>query len=62
MWHDGVEAYDAYKLEKFNLKVMLLWEINDFPTYGNLSGFFVKGYKACPSCDEKNQLPILNTC
>ncbi|CAL8112871.1 unnamed protein product [Prunus armeniaca] len=27
-----------------------MWTINDFPTYGNLSGCVVKGYKACPIC------------
>ena len=26
----------------------MLCTINDFPAYGNLSGFSVKGYKACP--------------
>ncbi|KAI5338536.1 hypothetical protein L3X38_017807 [Prunus dulcis] len=29
---------------------VLLWKINDFPAYGNLSGCVVKGYKACPIC------------
>ena len=26
--------------------------INDFPAYGNLSGYSVKGHKACPICEE----------
>ena len=26
--------------------------MNDFPTLGNLFGFSVKGYKACPICEE----------
>ncbi|KAI5323277.1 hypothetical protein L3X38_032349 [Prunus dulcis] len=30
----------------------LLWTINDFPAYGNLSGYVVKGYKACPICGD----------
>ena len=25
-------------------------DLNDFPAYGNLSGYSVKGYKACPIC------------
>ncbi|CAL8991832.1 unnamed protein product [Prunus brigantina] len=29
-----------------------MWTINDFPTYGNLSGCVVKGYKACPICGD----------
>ena len=27
--------------------------INDFPAYGNLSGYSVKGHKACPICEEE---------
>uniref|UniRef100_A0A9I9ELI6 Uncharacterized protein n=1 Tax=Cucumis melo TaxID=3656 RepID=A0A9I9ELI6_CUCME len=37
----------------FNLRSVLLWTINDFPAYGNLSGCCVKGYKACPICGDK---------
>lgn len=36
----------------FKLRAILLWTINDFLTYGNLSGCKVKGYKACPICSE----------
>ncbi|TXG66608.1 hypothetical protein EZV62_007883 [Acer yangbiense] len=38
LWEVGVEVYDAQKQEKFNLCAVLLWTINDFPAYGNLSG------------------------
>jgi len=31
---------------------LLLWTINDFPAYGNLSGYNVKGHHACPICEE----------
>ncbi|KAL5579062.1 hypothetical protein UlMin_011504 [Ulmus minor] len=50
LWDTGVEVYDAYRQENFTLKVVLLWTINDFPTYGNLSACTTKGYKACPVC------------
>ncbi|KAI5338476.1 hypothetical protein L3X38_017747 [Prunus dulcis] len=30
--------------------IALLWTINDFPAYENLSSCVVKGYKACPIC------------
>ena len=30
----------------------VLWTINDFPDYGNLSGLSTKGYKAYPICNE----------
>ena len=45
-----MEAYDANRKKFFNLRVVLLWTINDFPTYGNLKGCTVKGYNACPYC------------
>ncbi|XP_042437158.1 uncharacterized protein LOC122023135 [Zingiber officinale] len=47
---DGV--YDAYRREFFTLKGVLLWTINDFPAYGNLSGCTTHGYYACPLCGE----------
>ncbi|RVW31767.1 hypothetical protein CK203_102030 [Vitis vinifera] len=49
---DGVECYDVHRQEVFTLRVVLLWTINDFPAYGNLSGCVVKGYFACPICGE----------
>ncbi|KAL0560503.1 hypothetical protein IC582_000908 [Cucumis melo] len=48
----GVQCYDAYSEELFNLRTVLLWTINDFSAYGNLSGCSVKGYKACPICED----------
>ncbi|XP_062102882.1 uncharacterized protein LOC133813862 [Humulus lupulus] len=53
LWNEGVRVYDAYKQEEFSLRAALLWTINDFPAYENLSGFSVKGYKACPICEEE---------
>ncbi|RVW11754.1 hypothetical protein CK203_089799 [Vitis vinifera] len=50
---DGVKAYDAHQRAFFTLKAILLWTINDFPAYGNLSGCTVKGYHACPICGEE---------
>ncbi|RVW68458.1 hypothetical protein CK203_060202 [Vitis vinifera] len=38
LWEVGVKAYDAHQQEFFTLKAILLWTINDFPAYGNLSG------------------------
>ncbi|RVW72902.1 hypothetical protein CK203_056355 [Vitis vinifera] len=53
LWEVGVKAYDAHQQEFFTLKAILLWTINDFPAYGNLSGCTVKGYYACPICGEE---------
>ncbi|TYK24338.1 transposase [Cucumis melo var. makuwa] len=59
LWENGVECYDAYREEVFNLRSVLLWTINDFPAYGNLSGCCVKGYKACPICgDNTNSIRL----
>ncbi|CAL9012150.1 unnamed protein product [Prunus brigantina] len=52
LW-DGIRGvYDAHNGEYFTLRVALMWTINDFPAYGNLSGCVVKGYKACPICGD----------
>ena len=36
----------------FTLKAILIWTMNYFPAYGNLSGCTVKAYYACPICGE----------
>jgi len=45
-------VFDAIKNESFRLHSMLFCTINDFPAYGNLSGYSVKGHKACSICEE----------
>ncbi|XP_022870847.1 uncharacterized protein LOC111390092 [Olea europaea var. sylvestris] len=52
LWNDGVEMYDAVTKCTFNLKAILMWTIHDFPAYGNISGWPVKGKIACPICRE----------
>ncbi|CAL8150911.1 unnamed protein product [Prunus armeniaca] len=52
LW-DGIRGvYDAHNGEYFTLRAALMWTINDFPAYGNLSGCVVKGYKVCPICGD----------
>ncbi|TYJ96924.1 uncharacterized protein E5676_scaffold220G00270 [Cucumis melo var. makuwa] len=36
LWENGVQCYDAYREEVFNLRSVLLWTINDFPAYDTL--------------------------
>jgi len=50
MWDQGVEVFDEFDNETFKMHVKLFCTINDFSTYGNLSGYSVKGHKACPIC------------
>jgi len=52
MWESGIDVYDAYREEKFNLRALLFGTISDFPAYGNLSGYSTKGQCACPVCEE----------
>jgi len=35
---EGVEVFDAHHQQNFKLRVILLWTINDFLAYENLSG------------------------
>ncbi|XP_042988732.1 uncharacterized protein LOC122316266 [Carya illinoinensis] len=51
LWEDGIDTYDASKRENFQLYAALLWTINDFPAYANLSGWSTKGKMACPLCN-----------
>ncbi|GJZ34253.1 putative transposase-associated domain-containing protein [Tanacetum coccineum] len=46
----GVDAYDAFSKERFKLRASLLWTVNNFPAYANLSGWSTKGRVACPTC------------
>ena len=50
LWEKGVETYDAHTRTNFKMRVAILWTINDFPAYGNLSGWSTKGKLACPCC------------
>ncbi|XP_074347059.1 uncharacterized protein LOC141719289 [Apium graveolens] len=51
LWEEGEpNVYDAYTKSYFSLKAILLWTINDFPAYGNLSECVNKGYMCCPVC------------
>ena len=61
LWDNGVQTYDASMKEMFQLYVSILWTINDFPAYGNLSGWSTKGKFACPCCNKDTwSLSLLN--
>lgn len=36
-WNESIKGYDAYRDEQFTMRGVLLWIINDFLTYDNLS-------------------------
>ncbi|CAM8908154.1 unnamed protein product [Rhodiola kirilowii] len=62
LWDEGVRTYDASRQEYFNMRAMLMCTINDFPPYGNLSGYSIKGYKACPVCGDGTHARHLSNC
>jgi hypothetical protein len=52
LWNEGVITYDASTQQTFKLHASLLWTINDFPAYANLSGWSTKGKLACSVCNK----------
>ena len=42
LWDVGVDVFDGYRKQTFNLRVVLMWTISDFLAYGNLFGCTVK--------------------
>ena len=53
LWSEGIQTYDVYRRETFTMRAMLLCTVNDFPAYGNLSGYRRQGKKACLVCKEE---------
>ena len=48
LWVNRVDVFDGNLQQTFRLWAMVFCTINDFPTYGNLSGYSVKGHLTCP--------------
>ncbi|KAA0056379.1 hypothetical protein E6C27_scaffold186G001230 [Cucumis melo var. makuwa] len=57
LWNNGVRTFDCTDEEYFRLHACLLWTINDFPAYSDLSGWSMKGYQACLTCKEDTSSP-----
>jgi hypothetical protein len=51
LW-EGVEAYDCFKKQKFNLWVAYLFLVHDFMAYGIFFGWSVYGRLTCPYCGQ----------
>nr|GEW03499.1 hypothetical protein [Tanacetum cinerariifolium] len=62
LWETGVNIYDAYKKERFQLFAMIYCTINDFLAYWNLSGYDTKREKACPVCEKNTHSQWLIDC
>jgi hypothetical protein len=50
LWNVGVRTYDASNKQNFQMRAQLMWTINDFPAYADLSRWPNRGEKACPVC------------
>ena len=48
----SVQTFDVTVRNYFTIRAIVLWTINDFPSYGTVSGYRTQGYKACPICEE----------
>jgi hypothetical protein len=55
LWLDGVNTYDIYRKENFQLRAALMWTISDFPAYGMLSGWSTHGKLSRPYCMEHSK-------
>ena len=53
LWEEGVETYDAYSKEHFQMRATLLWTIHDYPGFDNMSGWRTKGYHSCYTCNDE---------
>ncbi|CAM8919460.1 unnamed protein product [Rhodiola kirilowii] len=62
LWDEGARTFDASRQEYFNMRAVLMRTINDFPAYGNLSRYSIKGYKAFPICREETHARHLKNC
>ena len=62
LWNEGVQMFDAYSKTNFTLRAMIFCTINDFPAYGNLSGYTVKGRTPCPICEDDLEALRLDNC
>uniref|UniRef100_A0A2N9GFA6 Transposase-associated domain-containing protein n=1 Tax=Fagus sylvatica TaxID=28930 RepID=A0A2N9GFA6_FAGSY len=55
LWEIGAYTYDASMQENFQMRVALMWTINDFTTYAYTSGWSTQGHLACPCCGNETE-------
>ena len=48
LWVYGVQTRDAESDNTFCIYTVVIWTINDYLAYALMSGWSIKGYKACP--------------
>ena len=60
LWSDGIEVWDEYKREYFNLRALLFVYVSDSPAQRNLSGQSKKMPGGCPHCLDETDCRYLN--
>ena len=55
LWDVGVKTFNVSSKKSFQMHAVLLWTMNDFLTYGDISGWSTKGAFACPPCNYDSQ-------
>ncbi|GKA52609.1 putative transposase-associated domain-containing protein [Tanacetum coccineum] len=50
LFETGVDTYDVFTKDNFNLRAIVLWIINDYPVLGTLCGCPYSGFKGCVVC------------
>nr|GEX86556.1 hypothetical protein [Tanacetum cinerariifolium] len=54
----GFETIDVATCQKFNMRAMVLWTINDFQAQSSLCGWSGQGYKTCPAWTVKDKILV----
>jgi hypothetical protein len=55
LWEVGVQTFDVTSKKYFTMLSALMWTINDFTAYGDLSGWSTHKWKTCPCCRHETQ-------
>jgi len=59
LWDKGVLVFDGFRKKTFQMRAMIFCTINDFPAYGNLSGYNVKDiFEQVQPIDDEGNLPV----
>jgi hypothetical protein len=56
LWN-GVQTFDLFSKENFNLRAMCIWSVHDFLAYKLFIGCVTKGHVGCPPCG-----PTIDSC
>lgn len=55
LWNVGVSTYDVSRKQNFQMRAIIMWNVNDFLAYGMLSGWTIAGKLVCPYCMQKTK-------